>query len=163
MCTELYSSPSRCKRTLRRLIAACYTVAAMNNRDDFSPRVKRAAAARAGWHCSFEECQKLTVGPSEEAPDAITNIGKAAHICGASPGGRRYDASMTPEERASIDNAIWLCSDHAELIDRDDVTYPVEKLRAMKRAHEAACTRAVRTGSSAYLVSGLLAIGGGFR
>jgi hypothetical protein len=52
-------------------------------------------------------------------------IGKAAHICGAAPGpgSRRYDSSMTAEERAHIDNAIWLCADHADLIDRDEVTY----------------------------------------
>ena len=56
----------------------------MNNRDDFSEKVKRAVAARAGWHCSFAGCAKLTVGPSEEAPDAFANIGEAAHICAAS-------------------------------------------------------------------------------
>jgi hypothetical protein len=36
-----------------------------------------------------------------------------------------------------------------ELIDRDEVTYTADELRAMKREHEAACARAVRTGSSA--------------
>jgi hypothetical protein len=94
----------------------------MNNRDDFSARVKQAVAARAGWHCSLAGCAKLTIGPSEEAPDAVAKIGEAAHICAASEGGRRYDASMTPDERAGFDNAIWLCSDHAKLIDRDEVT-----------------------------------------
>jgi hypothetical protein len=131
----------------------------MNNRDDFSAKVKQAVAARAGWHCSFTGCAKLTVGPSEEAPDASTKIGEAAHICAASPGGRRYDPSMTPDERAGINNAMWLCSDHAKLIDRDEATYTAEELRAMKREHEAACARAVRTGSSAELITGLLAIG----
>ena len=135
----------------------------MNNRDDFSEKVKRAVAARAGWHCSFAGCAKLTVGPSDEAPDASTKIGEAAHMCAAAPGigGRRYDLSMTPEERAGINNAMWLCSDHAKLIDRDEVTYTAEGLRAMKREHEEACARAVRTGSSAELVTGLLAIGPG--
>jgi hypothetical protein len=133
----------------------------MSNRDEFSEKTKRAVAARAGWRCSLAECQKLTVGPSEESSDTITNIGEAAHICGAAPGrgSPRYVASMTPEERASIDNAIWLCRDHAALIDRDEVTYPAEKLREMKREHEAACARAVRTGSSSNVATGLLAIG----
>ena len=66
---------------------------------------------------------------------------------------------MTPEERTSIDNAIWLCADHAELIDRDEVTYSVEKLRAMKREHEASCAKGVRLGKSHDLGAGLLAIG----
>jgi hypothetical protein len=53
---------------------------------------------------------------------------------------------MTPEERKSIANAIWLCSDHADLIDQDEVTYTVEVLRTMKREHEAACARGLRLG-----------------
>jgi hypothetical protein len=116
---------------------------------------------RAGWHCSLAGCPKPTVGPSEESPTAVTMIGKAAHICGASsgPGSRRYDKSMTPEQRKSIDNAIWLCADHAELIDHDDVTYTVEMLRAMKQEHEATCIRNLRLGKSHDLGAGLLAIG----
>ena len=81
----------------------------MPRRDDFSPKVKHAVGARAGWHCSFEGCAKPMVGPSEEAPDAINNIGEAPHICTASPGGRRYNPNMTSEERAGIGNAMWLC------------------------------------------------------
>ena len=131
----------------------------MSNRDDFSKKTKTAAAMRAGWHCSLTGCAKPTVGPSEESSEAVTMIGEAAHICGAAPGSRRYDASMTSEARASIDNAIWLCADHAELIDRDEVTYPIEKLRVMKREHEASCARGVRLGKSHDLGAGLLAIG----
>jgi hypothetical protein len=43
---------------------------------------------------------------------------------------------MTPEQRSDITNAIWLCATHADLIDGDEVTYPAEVLRAMKREHE---------------------------
>jgi hypothetical protein len=131
----------------------------MSNRDEFSAKTKRAAAMRARWLCSLTGCAKPTVGPSEESTQAVTMIGEAAHICGAAPGSRRYDPSMTPEERKSIDNAIWLCADHAEMIDRDEVTYPVEKLRAMKREHEASCAKGVRLGKSHDLGDGLLAIG----
>src|ERR1700731_624970 len=109
----------------------------MSNRDEFSERTKKAVAARAGWHCSFRGCPKLTVGPSEEAPGAITVIGVAAHICGAASGlgSRRYVASMTPEERSSIENAIWLCADHATLIDRAEVTFRAEELHRIKRGY----------------------------
>ena len=131
----------------------------MPRRDDFSPKIKHAVAARAGWHCSFEGCSKLTVGPSEEAPDAINNIGEAAHICAASPGGRRYDPAMTSVERAGIGNAMWLCSNHAKLIDRDAIAYPADRLRAMKRSHEERCERSERLGSCFGLNTGLLAIG----
>ena len=131
----------------------------MRNRDDFSKKTKTAAAMRAGWHCSLTGCAKPTVGPSEESSEKVTIIGDTAHICGAAPGSRRYDASMTAAERASIDNAIWLCTDHARLVDRDEVTYPVEKLRAMKREREAICAMEVRLGKSHDLGAGLLAIG----
>ncbi len=133
----------------------------MSNRDDFPRPIKRAVAAHASWHCSFTGCQNPTGGPSDESPTAVTMIRKAAHICGASsgPGSRRHDKSMTPEQRKSIDNAIWFCADHADLIDQDDVTYTVEILRAMKREHEATCTRNLRLGKSHDLGAGLLAIG----
>jgi len=118
----------------------------MSNRDDneFSEPIKRAVALRAGHRCSFSGCGQLTVGPSEESPRAVTNIGVAAHICAASPNGKRYVASMTPKERSDINNAIWLCSNHASLIDRDSVTYTIETLREMKRRHEGACAESVR-------------------
>jgi hypothetical protein len=127
--------------------------AEMTNRDEFSKKVRLAVAARAQWRCSLTGCGKHTIGPSDEGPDAF------ASICAASPGGRRYDASMTPDERGGIDNAIWMCSDHAKLIDRDAVTFTAEQLRAMKREHEVACARAVRTGLGANLAAGLFAIG----
>ena len=114
---------------------------------------------RSSWHCSFTGCQKLTVGPSEEAPDAIATIGVASHICAAAPGGRRYTASMSAEERSGIDNAIWLCADHATLIDRDEVSYSIEVIRAMKRTHEQKCDQAMRTGSNLGFNADLLAIG----
>lgn len=133
----------------------------MNNRDEFPEKMKKAVAARAGWHCSFAGCPKLTVGPSEESSEAVTNTGVAAHISAAAPGrgSRRYMASMTPEERGGIDNAIWLCADHATLIDRDEATYTIEVLRAMKREHEKACAQALRSGSGLDWGAGLLAVG----
>ncbi len=111
----------------------------MSNRDEFSPKTKLAVALRANQHCSFRGCGQPTSGPSEESPEAVNMTGKAAHIhaAAAGPGARRYLASMTREERSDISNAIWLCANHADLIDRDEVTYTADSLRAMKREHEA--------------------------
>ena len=133
----------------------------MSNRDEFSPSTKRALAARAGWCCSLTGCGKLTVGPSEEAPDAIAMIGEAAHICGAASGrgSRRYDPNMTPEQRSDIENGIWLCATHARLVDRDEITFDAAELRAMKREREAACSRALRLGTNTDTSSQLFAIG----
>lgn len=113
----------------------------MSNRDEFSKKTKDAVALRACHRCSFRGCPQPTVGPSDESPKAVNMVGKAAHIHGAAsgPGSRRYLASMTREQRRDISNAIWLCGTHADLIDRDEVTYTADMLRAMKSEHEANC------------------------
>jgi hypothetical protein len=132
----------------------------MTKRDDFSPQTKRYLALRAGHQCSFTRCPQRTVGPSGESPMAITNVGDAAHICAAAPGGRRYVESMTPEERSHIDNAIWCCVLHARLIDRDQTISTIEALRHMKRDREAAAAEEVRNRpSSSMRAHDLIAIG----
>jgi hypothetical protein len=88
--------------------------------------------------------------------------GKAAHIHGAAPGpgSRRYLESMTPEERSEISNAIWLCAHHADLIDKDEVTYTADVLRTMKREHEASCVERQRNATLAgESIPDLVAIG----
>jgi hypothetical protein len=133
----------------------------MGNRDNFSAATKTAVAARASWRCSFTGCPKLTIGPSDEAPDALIKTGEAAHICGAAPGpgSRRYDPSMTSAQRKHIDNAIWLCADHAKLIDRDEATYTAAELRAMKLDHEKTCAIEQRSGTKVDMGTDLFAIG----
>lgn len=132
----------------------------MSNRDDFSTKTKQVLALRAAYTCSFRGCPRTTSGPSEEAPDAVSMTGKAAHIHAAAPGGSRYLASMTPDERKDISNGIWLCSHHADLIDDDEVTYTADELRGMKREHEANCERHHREGvQRGQSVNELIAIG----
>jgi hypothetical protein len=118
----------------------------MGARDEFSKPTKNAIALRASYRCSL--CGGATVGPSDESPEATASIGEAAHIAAAAPGGRRYDASMSAEERSSIENAIWLCADHARLIDRDAATYTVNVLLKMKGEHENKCALALRDRST---------------
>jgi hypothetical protein len=133
----------------------------MSTRDEFRIRTKQAVALRAGYLCSFDGCGRPTVGPSEESTERITLIGEAAHISAAASGrgSRRYRSEMTTEQRKHIDNAIWLCSDHAELIDRDEVKYTIEALQEMKRFHEAAQAIAVQTRTNQQPGTGLLAVG----
>lgn len=110
----------------------------MTKRDNFSPAVKNAIALRSGYRCSFTGCDCLTVGPSDESEAAVASTGVAAHIHAASSGkgARRYLATMTPEERSGIGNAIWMCATHATLIDRDESTYTATVLKQMKAEHE---------------------------
>ena len=96
-----------------------------NSRDDFTSATKELLANRVGRRCSNPACRKLTCGANTN-PEKITNIGVAAHICAAAQGGPRYDASMTPEERKSFENGIWLCQSCSKLIDTDITRYPKE-------------------------------------
>jgi hypothetical protein len=111
-------------------------------RDDFTPSVARKLAARAGFLCSMPECPQRTVGPGSD-PEGTVSIGVAAHICGAAsgPGSIRFDLRQSTKERSSIDNGIWLCQNHAKLIDSDPETYTVAILRNWKVLHEAKIRR----------------------
>jgi len=104
-------------------------------RDDFSKKDVEIIAKRAGYICSFPSCGVPTIGPATTSQDAV-NLGEAAHIYGASPNGPRYSSSQTAGERRSPENGIWLCRQHAKLIDADEQNYPPEKIFQMKNEHE---------------------------
>jgi hypothetical protein len=74
---------------------------------------------------------RSTSGPALDGSRSV-NVGEAAHITAAAHGGKRYDPSITPQERAADANAIWLCDLCAALIDKDEKRYPVELLRKWK-------------------------------
>ncbi len=107
----------------------------MSNRDNFTEKTVRLIAERVHYFCSNPNCRKQTSGPHTN-PDKRINIGKAAHICAAAPGGPRYDPHMTPAKRKSSKNGIWLCSDCATLIDTDEVKFSKELLLAWKENAE---------------------------
>ena len=86
--------------------------------DAFVEPTKRLLASRVGHRCSLPDCRAQTVGPSAEQAKSV-NVGVAAHITAASPGGPRFDVSLSAEARSSEGNGIWLCQTCAALIDRD--------------------------------------------
>jgi hypothetical protein len=65
------------------------------SRDDFTEKTRLQIAKRAGWLCSYPPCRTPTVGATSDGQGEI-NIGTAAHICAAAPGGPRYDPNMSP-------------------------------------------------------------------
>ena len=108
-----------------------------NNRDDFTSKTRDIIAKRAAFICSNPECRYKTLKPSDSNPDLYIFTGKAAHITAASPGGPRYDPELTPEQRSSSENGIFLCSTCAEMIDKNSgVDYPVELLKQWKIRHK---------------------------
>ena len=108
---------------------------AKNMRDEFKKRVIDTLAKRVGVRCSNPGCRKLTSGPRNESHQII-NIGVAAHITAASPGGPRYNPNLSPEDRISPDNGIWLCQNCAKLVDNDPNRYTVAALCDWKARSE---------------------------
>ena len=106
-------------------------------RDDFTKEVIDVLARRVNLRCSMPSCRKGTAGPRTE-PERAVNIGVAAHITAASAQGPRFDPSLTSDQRRAAENGIWLCQNHAKLVDNDASRYTVDELREWKRDAEAA-------------------------
>jgi hypothetical protein len=106
-----------------------------SSRDDFPEPIKRALAARVNYRCSNPDCSAQTSGPQVEPAKAL-NVGVAAHITGAAPGGPRYDATLTPDERTDIANGVWLCQTCAKLVDNDPARFSAAALRGWKTKAE---------------------------
>ena len=111
-------------------------------RDDFPIPLKGKLAARVGHMCSNPACRALTSGPQLDE-DQVVNVGVAAHITAASPGGPRYDPKLSTSQRCAASNAIWLCQVCAKLIDSDPNRYTVAVLQRWKRTAEADVARRV--------------------
>ena len=106
-------------------------------RINFLNGVKETVAKQNGFRCSFPGCDRTTVGPGASPHDAIST-GVAAHIHSASPGGPRGQATLSPQELEGIANALWLCANHARIVDaKRGVEFPSTRLHNFKTAHEA--------------------------
>lgn len=105
-------------------------------RDDFPVRTKEALAKRVNYLCSNPRCTKATSGPHSDPTKAL-NIGVAAHITAAAPGGPRYDPTATAQDREAFQNGIWLCQSCAKLVDNDPEFFTAELLQRWKAEAEA--------------------------
>ena len=102
---------------------------------NFTAATKRILAQRSAYLCSNPNCRNLTISP-HSSPDKSISTGEAGHINSAKPGGPRYDEKQSDEERRSISNAIWLCTNCHTRVDRDASGYAEVELRAWKQRHE---------------------------
>ena len=107
----------------------------MNKRDDFTKTTKQALAIRVAYVCSNPDCGAVTAGPNSDPLKGIM-LGVAAHITAAAPGGKRYNPSLTRDERRHADNGIWLCQNCGKRVDDDDIMYTEPLLREWKRNAE---------------------------
>jgi hypothetical protein len=120
-------------------------------RDNFKQSVIDILFKRSGGKCCM--CRATTFGPHTGRHDKFQNIGQAAHISAAAPGGPRYDPKMAAEERTSAKNGMWLCSNCHSQIDRDTDRFTLTALRKIKRDAE---DRARKEVGVADIVSSLL-------
>jgi len=106
------------------------------DRDDFTPRIKEIMKQRAAFICSNPNCKKMTIGPSAVDDTKVQYMGKCAHITAAREGGPRFDMNLSSEERGSVENGIFLCSNCADLIDKNNgIDYEITTLKNWRDHH----------------------------
>jgi hypothetical protein len=115
-------------------------------RDQFSQSTKTKIGSEAGWLCARPGCQAATIGAKRGDPDGVLILGEYAHISAAAPGDKRFDASLTPEQRSHPSNGIWLCRPCARAIDSDEKEFPADKLRDWKALARERLWQTARTG-----------------
>jgi len=99
--------------------------------------VTRRLYLASGNRCAFPQCEEALM-----RPDAVL-VGEIAHIEGALPDSKRFNAKMSNEQRRNYDNLLLMCGTHHTVIDNDDKSWTVVKLRELKRTHEAVYTAAI--------------------
>ena len=117
-----------------------------SRRDNFSQSAITILYKRAGGKCC--RCGAATFGPVTNNPTKYRNIGQAAHIAAAAPGGPRFDPDMSVEDRTSATNGLWLCSNCHDVVDRDVEEFTIKRLREIKREGEERARREVGVASS---------------
>lgn len=95
-----------------------------------TPAVLRGLFTRSGNRCAFPGCDQLLINPKNQF------IAQVCHIKAALPKGERYDPGQTDDERRAYDNLLLLCYPH-HVETNDVVEFTVERLRQIKREHEA--------------------------
>lgn len=99
--------------------------------------------------CAMPDCQQRL---SQVSGGDVLLLGEAAHIAGAHGGdgkrrpSARFDPTMTPEERNSLPNLVYLCRNcHAQIdaYPNGERNFPVHRLHAIKADHERAVAKAM--------------------
>ena len=80
--------------------------------------------------CAFPNC------PTPLVDENGIILGEMCHIKAKNAGGKRYDIAQTNQERDAFENLVMMCPVHHTVIDADEISYTVERLREIKANQE---------------------------
>jgi hypothetical protein len=98
---------------------------------------------RSGNRCAFPSCGKILDHPGTTLDDPVV-LSEVAHIVSQKAEGPRGSSHLSAAQRDKYENLILLCSEHHKLVDQQPATYGVERLKEMKRQHEAMIAEATK-------------------
>lgn len=104
-----------------------------NGRKHPTPSTVKRLFAVSRNICAFPKCQIPIVDPASG-----TVTGKICHIRAHSPDGPRFDQSQSVDERRDFENLILMCPMHHDVIDADEESYTIDRLKTIKAEHESA-------------------------
>lgn len=118
--------------------------------DSGRPGPKPSAATRlalwtqAAGRCQFEGCNTPLLGDLIAGARHL-RTGYVAHIVSAGMQGPRCDPALSIQLSDDISNLMLLCDPHHIHIDENEIAFPVDRLRMMKRVHEETVARLLDT------------------
>ena len=96
-------------------------------------RTRKMLWARSGNRCAI--CRtELTFDSSESVEHAV--VGEECHIRARRAGGPRFDPKLLAAEIDEYGNLILLCATHHKQVDDQVSQFDVDRLIALKKAHE---------------------------
>lgn len=96
-------------------------------------RTRKILWGRSGNLCAY--CKRVLVEDGTLLSEESV-VGDEAHIVGERPTAARGQFGVGRDDLDEYDNLMLLCKVHHKLVDDQPETYPVERLLAMKAAHE---------------------------
>ena len=98
-------------------------------------KTNRMVWGRAASRCSLSDCRRELVIDSLDTDDPSL-VGEVAHIVAEQPDGPRGCSELSSDQRNKYANLMLLCNVHHKQIDDHEIHFTVERLSAIKAAHE---------------------------
>lgn len=96
-------------------------------------KTRKLLWGRSGTRCAICQCE-LIMDSTPEDDESV--VGDECHIVARESGGPRNDPNVPKEKLDQYDNLIILCRVHHKMVDDQENTYSVERLRRIKKEHE---------------------------